>query len=599
MTEESRDTVDESDVWYPQFSAAATLKPVHKLDEEKQTGLRNLLEARMDRRTFEDRFLKPHGDASSSSSSSTSSPGRSVADKEASSESLFNRTAKLGALLANRPDRARLESLNIMKTPQGHASASFALKQKQLETSKRKDRLNSFLSARPSFEDVKRKGIVLERQEASRPQEKLASARSVLGDFMLSRPNMNQLVQQKILTDIGDLPGGLERTQANQTTPAKVPIEHKTFVQVAIGFAHTMVLDSEGVVHVCGSGANGRLGMEEGSFADVKTLTPLPQQHFGGETVKTIDAGENHSAIITTSGQLYTFGSGGWGRLGQNSQDDVTVPRPVALPLGEKASQVSCGAYHTLVLCESGKVFAMGWNKNGRCGVGRKHPSLILLSPVQVAFFDAAHSPVRQLHAGQGTSCAVLNDGSLWTFGAGAFGALGHGDEVDQWEPKRVDLLNERVRHVALGATHSLVLTEKGHLYSFGANDKQQLGRSDEKLEGSGVSSPPVKSSILLPGLVTLLHSASDMVHARGVAAGKSHSLLIDGGGSIFAWGMGSRGVLGLGKESDVATPTKIEGTFDADPAMQAAASWTHSAAITQSGALYTWGAKNNGRLAY
>lgn len=138
----------------------------------------------MDRSKFQERFLKPGSpeEAAANAALSSNSPAKMVA-KEANAESLFNRSAKLGALLANRPTKDRLEAQNIMKAPQGPSSGSlknraaptsaFAGLQAQLEASKRKDKLNSFLTARPDRGDMIKRGIFQDESKASEPRERV------------------------------------------------------------------------------------------------------------------------------------------------------------------------------------------------------------------------------------------------------------------------------------------------------------------------------------------------------------------------------------------------------------------------------------------
>ena len=59
-------------------------------------------------------------------------------------------------------------------------------------------------------------------------------------------------------------------------------------------------------------------------------------------------------------------------------------------------------------------------------------------------------------------------------------GALGHGDEANQLRPKRVAALaNERVVSVAAGDCHSLALTAEGTLFSFGRGEYGRLGHGN------------------------------------------------------------------------------------------------------------------------
>lgn len=63
-------------------------------------------------------------------------------------------------------------------------------------------------------------------------------------------------------------------------------------------------------------------------------------------------------------------------------------------------------------------------------------------------------------------------------FGMGNNGQLGLGENFNDkvFKPQKVELNGENAVKAALGDTHSLIITEKGHLMSTGANDKYQLG---------------------------------------------------------------------------------------------------------------------------
>jgi alpha-tubulin suppressor-like RCC1 family protein len=63
-------------------------------------------------------------------------------------------------------------------------------------------------------------------------------------------------------------------------------------------------------------------------------------------------------------------------------------------------------------------------------------------------------------------------------FGLGSNGQLGLGENyLDKvYKPHKVDLNGEKVLKIGLGDTHSILISENGHLMSTGANDKYQLG---------------------------------------------------------------------------------------------------------------------------
>ena len=61
-----------------------------------------------------------------------------------------------------------------------------------------------------------------------------------------------------------------------------------------------------------------------------------------------------HAAVLTSDGEVFTFGYGEYGRLGHGGEDNELVPRRVAALAGKHVTQVSAGSAHTAVLIGTG-----------------------------------------------------------------------------------------------------------------------------------------------------------------------------------------------------------------------------------------------------
>ena len=85
----------------------------------------------------------------------------------------------------------------------------------------------------------------------------------------------------------------------------------------------------------------------------------------------------------------------------------------------------------------------------------------------------------------------MTSKGELYAFGEGTMGQLGTGGKEDCSIPKKVrlnfelaleeyfrsDITDEtRIEQIALGGHHSLLLTNKGHVYACGFGSQGQLG---------------------------------------------------------------------------------------------------------------------------
>uniref|UniRef100_A0A8C0SYG2 X-linked retinitis pigmentosa GTPase regulator n=1 Tax=Canis lupus familiaris TaxID=9615 RepID=A0A8C0SYG2_CANLF len=98
----------------------------------------------------------------------------------------------------------------------------------------------------------------------------------------------------------------------NHRMPQPVPGIPGKVVQVACGGGHTVVL-TEKAVYTFGLGQFGQLGL--GTFL-FETSVPKAIEHIKDQKISFIACGENHTALITDMGLMYTFGDGRHGKLG-------------------------------------------------------------------------------------------------------------------------------------------------------------------------------------------------------------------------------------------------------------------------------------------
>ena len=71
---------------------------------------------------------------------------------------------------------------------------------------------------------------------------------------------------------------------------------------------------------------------------------------LAGKRVTQVSAGDEHSACVTESGDVYTWGIGDGGRLGHGDEEEEYTPRPLERMEGKGATHVVCGDEHTMVL---------------------------------------------------------------------------------------------------------------------------------------------------------------------------------------------------------------------------------------------------------
>ena len=215
---------------------------------------------------------------------------------------------------------------------------------------------------------------------------------------------------------------------------------------------------------------------------------------------------------------------------------------------------------------------------------------------------------------GLGHTAVIVNQGTLYSWGAGWFGRLGHGDTNNVYVPKKIEsLVYKRFKNISCGSYHTIAVTYDNECYTW--------GRGDERL---GIMA---RRNQLLPVIVESLSSRH--LHIDYAVASEEHSVVVTVDGTVYAFGLGKYSKLGVSepdaknKEEDYAIPEKVlslyqkgfdvvtlclgdapkdggglssSGATKVDRRMVKSLS-NHNIALDQSGTVWVWGCAGQGRL--
>jgi alpha-tubulin suppressor-like RCC1 family protein len=243
---------------------------------------------------------------------------------------------------------------------------------------------------------------------------------------------------------------------------------------------------------------------------------------------------------------------------------------PFAESTGRKAA-VSTGDGFTCALKTDGTLWCWGYNDNGELGdgtVGHRY------HPIQV---PGLGNSVTALSSGAGHSCALKNDSSLWCWGYNNQGQLGDGSAVNKLQPVQVQALGTSVASFSTGGEHTCALRKDGTFWCWGGNSYGQLG------DGTAANKlQPVQVQTLGTSVISFSASAG-------------HTCVLKRDGSLWCWGNNSQGQLGDGTIVDRRTPVQVQALGTSVASMSAGKG--HTCALKKDGTLWCWGNNSQGQL--
>lgn len=291
------------------------------------------------------------------------------------------------------------------------------------------------------------------------------------------------------------------------------------------------------------------------------------------DTIVTIPVGATGFTSQGTSGNLIGFDAIGIGPDGAAHADSLSMENLASRrSLCGGATPIAGGELHTLAVNADGTVSAWGYNGFGQLGDGTLATSA---TPVQVNGL----SGVSEVTASDLSSYALTSAGTVYAWGDNTFGQLGDGTAVSSTIPVQVSGLSN-VEQVAAGNDHVLALNADGTVDAWGLNNAGQLG------DGTTVSSA---TPVAVPGLANVVQVA-----AGGVPKFAGQSAALKSDGTVWTWGYGKQGQLGLGSDSSTSVPAQVPGLTGI---VQIAANGANTYALKSDGTVYAWGDDTYGQI--
>ncbi|CAN6481485.1 unnamed protein product [Victoria cruziana] len=319
---------------------------------------------------------------------------------------------------------------------------------------------------------------------------------------------------------------------------------------ISCGEKHAALVTKRGEVFCWGKENGGRLGHK----INVDVAHPKVVEALSSVNMELAKCGESHTCALSSTGEVYMWGGSthGFDSLSDGSRKILWLPHKISLE-GIRISSISCGAWHTALVSSSGVLFTFGEGIFGALGHGNLESSW---QPRQVESLNGFK--VKAVACGQWHTAAIVeipnkfSDGNspgckLFTWGDGDKGKLGHPDKERKLIPTFVAALAENdFLQVSCGQMTTVALTVSGTVFTMGSSMHGQLGNPHAK-----------------DGAISIVEGALKCEYVKEISSGSCHVAVLTSKGNVYTWGKGANGRLGLGDVEDRNCPALVEGLKD------------------------------------
>jgi alpha-tubulin suppressor-like RCC1 family protein len=183
--------------------------------------------------------------------------------------------------------------------------------------------------------------------------------------------------------------------------------------------------------------------------------------------------------VVDENNRVFSWGDNYGGQLG--TKDDIHREDPFLMKsLGDVTiKQVSLGFQHGLYLTDEGQVYGVG--KNNRFQLGAEfnmntsnNEIFDKYQPAKLLFDeDYFNEPVKSVHAGKFHSIIVTESDRMFGIGYNKYGQVGISNSMYLHAEEPVEIFTDdiKIKQVAVGAHHTLVLDHDGNVFGFGARN--------------------------------------------------------------------------------------------------------------------------------
>ncbi|XP_038172811.1 X-linked retinitis pigmentosa GTPase regulator isoform X2 [Arvicola amphibius] len=159
------------------------------------------------------------------------------------------------------------------------------------------------------------------------------------------------------------------KNKSNVCVPHEVTVG-KPISWISCGYYHSAFVTTDGELYTFGEPENGKLGLPDQLLINHRS----PQRVLGiPEKVLQVACGGGHTVVLTEN-VVYAFGLGQFGQLGLGTfLFETSEPRVIERIKDQRISYISCGENHTALMTDVGLMYTFGDGRHGKLGLGMEN----------------------------------------------------------------------------------------------------------------------------------------------------------------------------------------------------------------------------------
>jgi alpha-tubulin suppressor-like RCC1 family protein len=190
------------------------------------------------------------------------------------------------------------------------------------------------------------------------------------------------------------------------------------------------------------------------------------------------------------------------------------------------------------------------WGSNQRHQLGLNFEPRVQRIPAPVLNLEGVR--IAAVASSESHTLFLTEEGHVWSCGFGFCGILGHGDVEANPKPRLIQTLaHVRVIDVAVGIRHSVAVSDKGQVFTWGAANMGQLGHGrleDREVHEEGYDPKSGGSFVYISKPTVVMALFGKRILAKKAACCNFTTVALTEQGAIFSWGNNTDGQCGQGQ---------------------------------------------------